>query len=171
MKEKGIAIYPGTFDPITNGHLWMIKEGIRDYEKLIVVIGVNPEKHTTFSVEERMEMIVASAGELASQFTVDSFTNKFLVDYAESVGAKHIIRGVRNNIDKIYESDIAGINADINPEIETELMLSPTALCKVGSSIVKGMVGLDNWEEYVSRYVPEPVLQKLKEWNSDRHAK
>ena len=92
------AVYAGSFDPPTNGHLWMIAEAAQLFDELIVAIGVNPDKKASYQVEERQAMLQAIVAPFAN-VRVDSFTNQFLVNYAHSVNAEFIIRGIRTATD------------------------------------------------------------------------
>ena len=96
------AVYAGSFDPITNGHLWMIKEGSYLFDELVVAVGVNPDKRYSFSLDERLQMLNSTIGHIPS-VTIGSFTNKFLVHYAEEIDARYILRGIRNVNDYSYE--------------------------------------------------------------------
>src|SRR5678815_606817 len=95
---KRIGVYAGSFDPITNGHLWMVEQGAGLFDELIVAIGANPEKTSTFSLEERLQMVMEVTRQLP-QVHVRSFENQFLVHYAHSIGAQYILRGIRNEGD------------------------------------------------------------------------
>lgn len=104
------AIYAGSFDPITIGHLWMIQNAARMFDELVVAIGTNPDKKSMFSVEERLEMIRKSVGDhWASYISVVSFTDRFLVDYADEINADYIIRGIRNEHDYVFEARRLGV--------------------------------------------------------------
>src|SRR5881227_2658682 len=97
-KQRKLAVYAGSFDPLTIGHLWMIEQGVRLFDHLVVAIGLNPDKTYTFSVEERLRMI----GESTRRFknlSITSFSNDFLINYAQSVTATHILRGIRTESD------------------------------------------------------------------------
>jgi pantetheine-phosphate adenylyltransferase len=148
------AVYAGSFDPITNGHLWMIEQGVRLFDQLVVAVGMNPDKTYTFSLEERMEMIRGSIHHLSRVF-IDSFVNQFLVHYAHSIGAQNILRGIRNERDYEFEREIRHINSDLRPEIVTVFLIPPRKMAEVSSSQVKGLIGPDGWEAVVQQYVPE----------------
>ena len=92
------AVYAGSFDPITNGHLWMIEQGANLFDELVIAVGVNPDKQCTFSLEERVRMVRQST-EAITQIVVDSFEARFLVHYAASIDARYILRGIRNGED------------------------------------------------------------------------
>lgn len=155
------AVYAGSFDPITNGHLWVIKEGIKLFEKLIVAIGINTEKKYTFSWKERHEMLQETTEQWRHCVWIDGFENKFLVNYAKSIGAQYILRGIRDEEDYKYERGIMHINGDIAPEIVTVFLMPPRELAEVSSSMVKGLVGPEGWQEIVKKYVPLPVYEKF----------
>ena len=94
--KKGV--YAGSFDPPTNGHLWMIEQGAKLFGEVIVTIGINPDKKYTFSLNERVEML-RNITKKCQNITVDSFQSQFLVNYAESVQAGYILRGIRSESD------------------------------------------------------------------------
>ena len=157
------AVYAGTFDPITNGHLWMIQRGSAQFDRLIVAIGVNPKKKCLFSVDERVELIRSSTVGL-DNITVDAFPHKYLIKYAKRVGAQFILRGIRNENDYLNERAMRHVNHDIDPSITTVFLMPDRELSEVSSSMVKDeLVGPEDWEEVVPRYVPECVFKKLKE--------
>ncbi len=154
------AIYAGSFDPITNGHLWMIEQGSSIFDNLVVAIGNNPEKKTTFSVQERISMISDSTRRL-DNISFHNFEGKYLVDYAASIGAKFILRGVRNGSDYEYERGMRYINSDLNPAINTIFMMPPREMAEVSSSLVKGLIGSEGWEMSIRRYIPRSVYTRF----------
>ncbi|WP_293762806.1 pantetheine-phosphate adenylyltransferase [uncultured Aquitalea sp.] len=159
-REVKRAVYAGSFDPVTNGHLWMIREAVELFDELIVAVGVNPEKHCTFSVEERVEMLRAVTRGY-NKLRVDVFENQFLVNYAQSIGANYIIRGIRTASDYEYERTMRYINSDLHPDITTIFLLPPREYAEVSSTMVKGLVGPRGWENMIRQYLPEPVYRKL----------
>jgi len=154
------AVYAGSFDPVTNGHLWMIREAVELFDELTVAVGVNPEKRCTFSVEERVEMLRAVTRGF-SKLKVEVFENQFLVNYARSVGANYIVRGIRTASDYEYERTMRYINSDLHGDITTIFLLPPREYAEVSSTMVKGLVGPEGWEGVIRHYVPEPVYRKL----------
>lgn len=154
-------MYAGSFDPPTNGHLWMIEQGVKLFDKLIVAVGTNPDKEYTFSTKERVEMLKAVTSRF-SNAQVDSFENQYLVKYARSVGANYILRGIRSTSSYEYERGMKHINSDIEPGITAVFLMPPRNLAEISSSLVKGMVGPEGWEKLVSKYVPGTVLEFLK---------
>lgn len=154
------AVYAGSFDPITNGHLWMIKEGVRLFDELIVVVGVNPEKQPTFPVEERLSMVRDSVRPYAN-VRVESFDRQFLVKYTQSIGAQYILRGIRNQGDYEYERGIHHVNSDLCPEVVTVFLMPPREIAEVSSGLVKALVGPEGWETVVRQYVPGAAYDLL----------
>jgi len=167
MNQKRVAVYAGSFDPPTNGHLWMIEKGAKMFDKLIVAIGVNPNKKYTFSVEERIQMLKDSV-KGCPNVSINQFNNKYLVKYAQSIGADFILRGVRNTADFNFEQGMNNINRDINSNINTVFLIPPRELCEISSSFVKGLIGPDSWKTVVSQYVPKAVFNKIKEKYSQK---
>jgi pantetheine-phosphate adenylyltransferase len=158
--QNRIAVYAGTFDPVTIGHLWMIKSGSSLFDKLIVAVGENPEKKCHFSVKDRMVMLQESISGYEN-VTIDNYQNKFLIKYAESVGAKFILRGIRSTTDYEYEKSISYVNRHFNAEIVTVFLLPPREMIEISSSVVRGLIGPEGWEDVVSKYVPPCVLKRL----------
>jgi len=156
-----LAVYAGTFDPLTVGHLWMIEQGARLFDELIVAIGVNPEKRCRFTLDERMEMLRQSISHVAG-VRVTSFANQFLMSYAESVGAGFVLRGIRTESDYEYERVMRNINGDLHGPVTTVFLMPPRGIAEVSSSMVKGLIGPCGWEEIVRHYVPSPVFEMLK---------
>lgn len=154
------AVYAGSFDPLTNGHLWMIEEGARLFDEFIVAIGINPDKKYTFSLDDRVDMLKRSTRTFPN-VKVDSFENEFLVNYANSVDARYMLRGIRTEGDYEYERGIRYINGDLNPKIVTSFLIPPRELVEVSSSFVKGLVGPNGWEEIVEGYVPRNVYNQF----------
>jgi len=169
VMKKGV--YAGSFDPPTNGHLWMIEQGARLFDEVIVAIGINPDKKYTFSLNERVEML-RNITEKCQNITVDSFENQFLVNYAESVQAGYILRGIRSESDYEYERAMRNINGDLNPNIVTIFLMPPREIAEISSSFVEGLVGPDGWEKIVEKYVPKPVYEKfLDKFKNERSRK
>ena len=138
----------------------MVEYGCRLFDELVVAIGVNPEKHYLFSLDERLSML----GEMTDGYanvTVSSFENLFLVHYARQVGAGFILRGIRNEQDYGYERGMRYVNAEFDGGIQTVFLIPPRELVEVSSSFVKGLVGPAGWQAVVGRYVPEPVRRRF----------
>jgi pantetheine-phosphate adenylyltransferase len=154
------AVYAGSFDPPTNGHLWMIERGLELFDRLIVAIGNNPSKSYSFSVDRRIELLRASVPS-CERLTITHFDNRYLVDYAATMGADSILRGIRSSDDYEYERVMRHINADMAPQITTVFLMPPREMAEVSSSMIKGLIGPEGWEEIVIRYVPGPVFDDL----------
>jgi len=161
-----IGIYAGSYDPPTNGHLWMFKQGVRLFDTFFIAVGENAHKQYSFTLEERVDMIEELCFD-QKNVRVVTIENKLLVKYAESVNADYIFRGIRNEGDYTYERGMRYVNSNMNSTIQTLFMMSPRDLVEVSSSLVKGLVGADGWEEIIKEYVPPVVhrrmLEKFKE--------
>ena len=150
------CVYAGSFDPITFGHLWMIEQGSRMFDELVVAIGINPDKRYLFTLEERLTALRSATQSLPS-VRVASYENLYLVTYAKQIGANFILRGVRNEQDYGYERGMRYVNAEFDPNIQTIFLIPPRQLCEVSSSFVKGLVGPRGWEHILPKYVPTAV--------------
>jgi pantetheine-phosphate adenylyltransferase len=154
------AVYAGSFDPITNGHLWMVEQGANLFDHLTVAIGINSAKRYSFSLEERLAMLRETTATFAN-VTVTSFENLFLIDYAHLIGATVILRGVRNEQDYSYERSMRYVNGEFDPSVQTVFLIPPRELVETSSSFVKGLVGPAGWEKVIAKYVPAPVLERF----------
>ncbi len=155
-----LGVYAGSFDPLTIGHLWMIEQGVRLFDRLIVAVGLNPEKKYTFTLEERLNMLHESLKQYPN-LSVTSFSNRYLIDYAQSVQATHILRGIRSESDYEYERTMRNINGDLDAAICSVFLMPPRDIAEVSSSMVKGLVGPKGWQKVVRKYVPEPVYRRF----------
>ncbi len=156
--KKGV--YAASFDPVTNGHLWVIEQAARLFDQLVVAIGVNPEKAYTFSMDDRLNLL----RETTSQFEnvmVTSYEHQFLVNYARSIEAEYIVRGIRTQADYEYERGMRYINSDLDENITTIFLMPPREIAEISSSFVKGLVGPEGWRDVVKRYVPDAVYEKF----------
>ncbi|MFN7994176.1 MAG: pantetheine-phosphate adenylyltransferase [Bryobacteraceae bacterium] len=152
-----IAIYPGSFDPITNGHLDLIERGCRVFDRLIVAILRNETKQPLFSVAERVEMLREVVG-AHPNVLVDSFDG-LLVDYAARNGATVLLRGIRAISDYENELQMALMNRRLQPEIETVFMMSSEAYSFISSRLVKEVFRLGG---SIAGLVPPPVEVRLR---------
>lgn len=153
-----VAIYPGSFDPITNGHVSIIKSGLVVFDKLIVAVLNNPRKKSLFTVEERMAIIEESVGGHGG-IEVDSFDG-LLVDYCRSKGARVVLRGLRAVADFEYELQMANMNRHLNKDIETTFLMANDAYFYVSSNLVKEAAKLGG---KVDELVPEAAAKRLYE--------
>jgi len=154
-----IAIYPGTFDPITNGHLDVLERAIEIFDKVIVTIAANAAKSPMFSEEERMSMIRAVTAKYKNKVAVDCFDG-LLVEYARSKKAIAIVRGLRAISDIEYEFQMALMNRKLANEISTVFLMPHENFTYLNSSIVREIAWLGG---DVSNFVPPIVEKKLKE--------
>lgn len=160
MAIDSIAIYPGSFDPITNGHVDLVKRTLRVFDKIIVAIATNPDKdHCLFTVEERLNMITEVFTDLQGRVQADSF-HGLLVDYAERKHSTVIIRGLRAVSDFEYEFQMAMMNRRLKPQLETLFMMTGESEFYTSSRLVKEVVSLGG---NVSGLVPDNVLKMLKQ--------
>ncbi|NTY10024.1 pantetheine-phosphate adenylyltransferase [Exiguobacterium sp. JMULE1] len=155
---KRIAICPGSFDPITNGHLDIIERAVPIFDEIIIAVLNNSSKQPLFSVQERMELIADVTSHLP-QIKVDSF-NGLLVDYAAEVGATAIVRGLRAVSDFEYEMQVASINKKMNDQIETLFMMTNNQYSFLSSSIVKEAA---KYGASVADLVPPSVEEALRQ--------
>ncbi len=156
-----IAVYAGSFDPITHGHTSILRSGLKAFDKIVVAVLYNERKKALFSVEERIELIKAAVvemGEDPARITVDSFDG-LLVDYCETVGANIILRGLRAVADFEYELQMANMNRHLRPHIETVFIMADDAYFYVSSNLVKEAAKLGG---DVYALVPEAVAAGLK---------
>jgi len=151
------AVYPGTFDPITNGHLEIITRGMRLFDAIIVAILRNPDKEPLFPMDERIDILRAAVGGLAN-VRVEAFDG-LLVDYARSRGAQVIVRGLRALSDFEYEYQMALMNQRLAPDIHTIYMMPSEAYSYVSSRLVKEVARLGG---DVTGLVPPEVAARLK---------
>jgi len=156
------AIYAGSFDPPTKGHQWVIRQGAKLFDELVVAVGTNPAKKGMFPLEERLDMLRDASKGLCN-VTVSHFQGKYLVDYAEQQGAQYLLKTMRDVDDYLFERKLAELSHDFNPNIQTVLMMSPQEYVNVSSSMVKSLLGFEGWEDKAKLYVTEFVYSKLKE--------
>lgn len=155
---KKIAVYPGSFDPITFGHLDIIQRGLMIFDEIVVAVARNSQKNALFTTDERVELIrdvVKGEGRV----TVDTFSG-LLIDYVASRGANVIIRGLRAISDFEYEFQIAQMNSCIGREIETLFMMTSLQYGYLSSSIVKEVCSLNG---NIDKFVPPEVKTALRQ--------
>ena len=155
------AIYPGSFDPVTNGHLDIIQRGCKLFDEIIVAVLVNPEKSSFFTIEERCEILSEVLKEIDRgdcRVTVESFDG-LLVQYAADRGAKAIVRGIRAISDYEYELQMALMNRRLQPELETVFMMPAEAYSYVSSRLVKEVFQLG---APIAGLVPPLVEERMR---------
>ena len=163
---KKIAIYAGSFDIVTNGHLWMIEQGVKLFDKLIIAIGNNSDKKYMFSQDDRFNFVFDIIHNNIIEYkTVDikNMNMKLLVKFANYYNVNYILRGVRTVKDYEYERPMKHLNYQLNPNIETVFLIPPKEIEDISSSFVKSFIGYDGWQEIIKEYVPESVYKILLE--------
>ena len=156
------ALYPGSFDPVTNGHLDVVRHAVGLCDRLVVAIGVHPGKKPLFSTEERLEMLQAVFGPVASNagcafecVTFDDLT----VTAAKRFGATILIRGLPDGTDLDYEMQIAGMNETMAPEVKTVFLPASPTVRPITATLVRQIASMGG---DVSNFVPEAVADRLK---------
>ena len=158
MKQQTVAIYPGSFDPVTNGHLDLIERASKLFERLVVAILLNPEKDGPFfPVPERVEMLKEVVGHLPN-VEVDTFKG-LLVDYARRKDARVIVRGIRAVSDYEYELQMALMNRQLAPDLETVFMLPAQAYSYLSSRLVREVASLGG---SIKELVPPMVEARIR---------
>jgi len=152
------AIYPGSFDPPTNGHLDIIARACHLFDEVIVAILINPGKNPFFTIEERVELLEEILSPWHDQVSVETF-NGLLVDYADRRQAQAIIRGVRSIKDYEYELPMVMMNRRLNPQVETVMLMASNDSSFISSTLIKEVFHLGG---SIEGLVPEPVLEKMK---------
>ncbi|MCG6922663.1 MAG: pantetheine-phosphate adenylyltransferase [Acidobacteriota bacterium] len=156
--RPSLAVFPGSFDPITNGHLDIVERGLHVFDRVRTAILINPEKKPLFSIDERVKLIRDTYAD-EPRVEIDTFSG-LLVDYAEKVGATVIIRGIRAISDFEFEFQMALMNRRLNPAIETVFMMPAESYSYVSSRLVKEVFQLGG---RVSDLVPPVVERRLCE--------
>ncbi len=155
-----MAIYPGSFDPITNGHVDIVRRALRVFPRITVAVAYNPNKDAAmFTPEERVEMIRQALDDVSDRVTADAFTG-LLVDYAERIGATVLIRGLRAVSDFEYEFQMTMMNRHLKPSIETVFMMADERYFYTSSRLVKEVATFGG---DVRNLVPDFVLQRFAE--------
>lgn len=155
---KRVAIYPGSFDPVTNGHLDIVERGLKIFDKIIVAILCNPGKKSLFTVEERLDMLKNSLKKY-SNVEIDTFDG-LLVEYAAKKKAQGILRGLRAMSDFEYEFQMALMNRKLNREVQTVFLMTGLRWIYTSSSIIKEAAQFGG---QINGMVPSLVQKKLKE--------
>ncbi len=158
-----IGIYAGSFDPPTNGHLWMIQRGAEMFDELVVVLAVNPDKRGLFSLAQRQQLMESLLEVLPSHVRLATVEQGFLVDFARKVGAGFLLRGIRNTKDFEYEKSMARMNARMESDIRSVFLMPPGELEEISSTMVKGFIGVPGWQRWVQGCVPPCVFEAIEQ--------
>jgi pantetheine-phosphate adenylyltransferase len=152
-----IGVYPGTFDPVTLGHMDIIRRGAKLVDKLVVGVTTNASKSPMFTLDERLAMVRREVAPIGGDIHVVAF-DSLLMDFAEREGAKMIVRGLRAVADFEYEYQMAGMNQQINPRVETVFLMADVALQPIASKLVKeiALYGGD-----IGKFVPMAVSAEV----------
>jgi len=153
-----IAVYPGSFDPVTAGHYDIIKRAASLYEKVVVLVAVNSSKTSLFTADERVDMIRTSCAAI-DNVVVDTLSGGLLVDYARTNGARVIIKGLRAVSDFEYEFQMALLNQRLAPEVETVFLMASSEHSFLSSSIVKEIARLGG---QIEGLVPDVLIPRLR---------
>lgn len=152
-----IAVYAGTFDPITAGHASVIRQAVRLFAHVRVLVAVNPDKATTFTMRERLDMIRETVGDLPT-VSVDS-TEGLVVEYCRDICANVMVRGIRGASDATYETELAAENRKLAPELSTVLLAAEPGLSDVSSTGLKELIEAG---EDVSGYCTPEVAERVR---------
>ena len=155
-----VAVYTGSFDPVTLGHVNVIERASRLVDTLVVGVGINPEKASLFSTEERVELIGQSTQHVAN-VEIKTFSG-LAVDFVRHVGARVMIRGVRPLSDSAAEFTMLMANRQLDAEIETVFLMADEEFAHISSTLLKQITPLAS-DEKLARFVPEVVIPKLRE--------
>ena len=157
-RRPHIGVYPGTFDPVTLGHLDIIRRGAHLVDRLVIGVTTNPSKEPMFTVAERLDMVRREVADLAPNIDVVEF-DSLLMDFAEAQGASLILRGLRAVADFEYEFQMAGMNQQLNDDIETVFLMADVALQPIASRLVKEIA---RYGGAIGKFVPPGVVADVK---------
>ncbi len=161
QRRTDVAIFPGMFDPVSHGHLDIIRRGAKLYDRLIVAVGDNPLKTPVFSQEERKEMLLTHAGKL-DNVEVATYSG-LTIEFARSVEAGVILRGIRDNVDLHAELEIATTNLIVG-DIETVFLMTSGQHVLTSSTLIRQIVEIGHYDtEHLTRLVPLDVAKRLEE--------
>jgi pantetheine-phosphate adenylyltransferase len=161
MSKQRVGVYPGTFDPITLGHMDIIRRGAKLVDKLVIGVTTNIAKSPMFSDEERLEMVRRECADIDADIVVTGF-NSLLMDFAESQGADVIIRGIRGVTDFEYEYQLTGMNRQLNHRVETAFLMADVSLQPIASRLVKEIAIYGGpIDKFVSPRVRDDVVARV----------
>ncbi len=152
------VIYPGTFDPVTFGHIDIVKRAVDLFDEVVVTVAINPSKKPLFTTEERVEMLRESLDEFKAKVVIDSFDG-LLVEHAKQVGAQAIIRGLRQISDFEFEFQMALMNRKLSGDITTIFLMPHERYTYLNSTVIRNLASL---HADVSSFVPQNVHDALK---------
>ncbi len=156
--NQRIALFPGSFDPITKGHKSIVERALPMFDKIVVAVGTNTAKNSVFPLEKRIEWIERT---FAQYDNVEVVTfNSLTVDFCREIGAKYILRGLRNSTDFQYERNIARINQELDSEIETIFLMTKPDDAAISSSLVREIL---SFGRDVAQFIPEEITISLND--------
>jgi pantetheine-phosphate adenylyltransferase/8-oxo-dGTP diphosphatase len=167
MKKYGIV--SGSFDPITKGHVWIIKKALTMMDEVVIVVAQNFNKKCMFDLEERCSLIKKTIQENFDKNQLSKIRirelpeHELLVSYADSIQANFIFRGLRNFTDFGYEQQLNLVQKKINPNIETVFLIPPREITEISSSLIKNIIHLREWEKIAEPYVSKAVIEALRQ--------
>jgi pantetheine-phosphate adenylyltransferase len=157
------GVYPGTFDPITRGHMDIIRRGAKLVDRLVIGVTTNPSKSPMFTIEERLDMVKRETADISGEIHVVSF-DSLLMDFAEREGASMIVRGLRAVADFEYEYQMAGMNQQLNDRVETVFLMADVSLQPIASRLVKEIALYGGAiRKFVSPAVEADVARRVSE--------
>jgi len=165
MGNQRVGVYPGTFDPLTLGHMDIIRRGFKLVDELVIGVATNPGKNPLFSLEERIQMVEQEVTPLSEEngatLRVEPFSG-LLVDFAENMGASIVLRGLRAVADFEYEFQMVGMNAHLNPNVETVFLMASEKYSFIASRLVKEIATLNgDIRNFVSPTVSEALYERV----------
>ncbi|WP_336958415.1 pantetheine-phosphate adenylyltransferase [Sphingobium aquiterrae] len=161
--QPRVGVYPGTFDPVTLGHMDIIRRGAKLVDRLVIGVTTNPSKSPMFSLEERLDMVRRECADIDTEIHVVAF-DALLMTFAEREGASVIIRGLRAVADFEYEYQMAGMNQQINQSIETVFLMADVSLQPIASRLVKEIALFGGpIRKFVSAKVCEDVIERVEQ--------
>ncbi|MCA9135218.1 MAG: pantetheine-phosphate adenylyltransferase [Planctomycetales bacterium] len=159
--ERRIAVYTGSFDPITLGHLHIIDRASRLFDTLVIGIGINADKRSLFSPEQRRELVRMVTGDLPNVRV--EFFEGLAVDFVRSLGSRLMVRGIRPLTDIAGEFTMMMANRQLDAEIETVFLMADERFAHVSSSLLKQIAGVSKDDEQLAKFVPREIIAPLRE--------
>jgi pantetheine-phosphate adenylyltransferase len=167
MSNPRTAVYTGSFDPITLGHLHIIQRSVPLFDQLVIGIGINADKKSLFEPEQRVELVRSVTGDL-SNVQVEVFTG-LAVDFVRSIGARVMVRGIRPLTDTAGEFTMMMANHQLDPGIETVFLMAAEQYAHVSSTLLKQIAALNANDEQLAKFVPREIIQPLRRQLGARH--
>lgn len=161
MTDQRTAVYTGSFDPVTLGHLHIIERAAPLFDRLVIGVGINADKQSLFEPDERLELVKSVTGEIAN-VEVEVFTG-LAVEFVREVEARVMVRGIRPLTDIAGEFTMMMANRQLDPEIETVFLMASERYAHVSSSLLKQIAAVSDDDEQLAKFVPRGIIQPLRE--------